>query len=498
MRLWLIKSVLLIWPLISVVLMAQLRPAVAAATLLVGSVLILPTKFAFDFPLLPPMGREEVASVSLLAAALLLRSGRILRARPGLGVEALVFLMMLASIGTAFTNRDVLVYGPRLLPAMVPYDGFSDGVRDFFRYFVPFVAGRVLFRSSRDLRDLLTIIVCAGLAYSLLIMVEIRLSPQLNRWIYGFFPHSFHQHVRGGSYRPMVFMPNGLAVSQFMAMSAIAAAGLASARVRVLALDSRIVTTFLAGIVVACKGFASMTYAGVGIGLALLVGPRRRIAVAAVLAMMTAAYPVLRSYDLFPTEELIAGASMISASRAHSLNYRFTNEDLLLEKAQERVLFGWGGFNRSRVYDERRGGNLTITDGFWIIQLGQRGILGVLLTFGLMLLPVLVASRSLPRIRDRSDRSLVATLALIVALSAADLLPNGLFTFLPIALAGALLGATQGIVAASLRESRRPRSAEAHEPAHAGAGDSERMSGARAEPSGASLAAARRSQPRAR
>ncbi|MCA9509367.1 MAG: hypothetical protein KC560_01595, partial [Myxococcales bacterium] len=456
MRDWLIKSVLLAWPLITVVVVSSARPAIAAASLMLGTILFLPTRFAFDFPLIPPTGREEIASLALFASVLFLHPRRILRIRPGLGVEGVVFLLMLASIGTALTNGDVLTYGPRILPRLVPYDAVSDAVRDFLRFFLPFVIGRAMFRSRRDLRDLLLVIVVAGLVYSALILIELRLSPQLNRWIYGFFPHSFHQHVRGGSYRPMVFMPNGLAVGQFMSVATLAAAGLLAARARNLPVDGRAATAYLGSMVAACKGYASIAYSIVGLGAIFFLRPRHRVALAAGLAALTATYPLLRSYDMFPTEELVSAASAVSAARAHSLDYRFVNEDILLVKAQERVLFGWGGYNRSRVYDERRGGNITITDGYWIIQLGQRGILGMILTFGLILIPVLVVYRRLPRVRDRSDASLLATLALIVALLAVDLLPNGLFTFLPIVLSGALLGTVQGIVENEARAARAP------------------------------------------
>ena len=450
-----VKIALLLWPVFTVFVVSQLRPALATATLLLGAILLLPTRVAFDFPLIPPIGREEIAALSLLAAAMLFHPGRLLAARPGLGAESLVLVVMLAGVGTAYTNGDSLTYGPRFLPGISPHDSLSNAARDFMNYFIPFFLARAMFRSQRDLRDLMMVIAAAGLLYSLPILLELRLSPQLNRWIYGFFPHSFHQHVRAGGYRPMVFMPNGLAVSQFMAVAMIAAASLMAVRTRVFAIEGKAATAFLASIVVACKSAASIVYAGFGLLVVQFMTARMRTALAVALAALAITFPLLRGYGYFPTDQLVAVASEVSALRAHSLNYRFVNEDLLLEKAQERILFGWGGFNRSRVYDERRGGLITITDGYWIIQLGQRGILGSLPIFGMITLPVLLVYRRLRHVRSRNIRSLLASLALIVSLAAIDLLVNGLFTYLPIVLSGALLGVMEGLQPQSARSRAR-------------------------------------------
>ena len=49
------------------------------------------------------------------------------------------------------------------------------------------------------------------------------MSPQLSNMFYGFFPHSWQQHVREGHFRPIVFMQHGLMVSLWMAVSSVTA-----------------------------------------------------------------------------------------------------------------------------------------------------------------------------------------------------------------------------------------------------------------------------------
>src|SRR5690606_24234269 len=67
---------------------------------------------------------------------------------------------------------------------------------------------------------------------------------------------------------------------------------------------------------------------------------------------------------------------VIDSDRAESLASRFHNENLLAERALERPVFGWGGWNRSRVYNEE-GEDISTTDGLWIIVLGKTGFFGL-------------------------------------------------------------------------------------------------------------------------
>ena len=67
----------------------------------------------------------------------------------------------------------------------------------------------------------------------------------------------------------------------------------------------------------------------------------------------------------------------ISEDRAESLNYRIYAETLLLERARERPVLGWGAWGRSRVKDDD-GRDRVAVDGLWIIFLGTNGLVGLL------------------------------------------------------------------------------------------------------------------------
>ena len=83
-------------------------------------------------------------------------------------------------------------------------------------------------------------------------------------------------------------------------------------------------------------------------------------------------------------------AEAIDPARAPSLAYRFLNEDILLEHARDKPLFGWGSWNRHRVFDPETGQATTTTDGAWVILIGTRGWVGYLAIFGLLAAPVIL------------------------------------------------------------------------------------------------------------
>ena len=88
---------------------------------------------------------------------------------------------------------------------------------------LPFLLGYMVLSSTDGVRAWMAALLLAGLAYSLPMLLEVRMSPQLNVWIYGFFDHDFSQAIRYGGYRPMVFLEHGLWVALFGFMAVIAA-----------------------------------------------------------------------------------------------------------------------------------------------------------------------------------------------------------------------------------------------------------------------------------
>jgi hypothetical protein len=165
--------------------------------------------------------------------------------------------------------------------------------------------------------------------------------------------------------------------------------------------------------------------------------------VAVVLACLAVSYPVARGLDIIPTERLVEMAERIDPHRAQSLAFRFDNETVLLDRAREKPVFGWGSWGRNQIWDGT-GRLLTVTDGRWIILVGVGGWLMLLAEFGLLTWPIFL-------LWWRSHAGVpvhVATLAVILAINMLDLLPNATLTPLTWLFAGGLLGYAERLRAA--------------------------------------------------
>lgn len=428
-------AALFAWPLVALVLFAKLPVHKAAIWTILGGYLFLPERTNIDLPLLPAFDKTFIPSAAalLLSLPVIRRNGGILSLLPKARVpRILVILYLLGPFATVLTNQDPDFVGVKFLPGHTLYDAFSFGLTRAV-LIVPYLLAQRVMAGETQLRDLLEAIAIAGLAYSLPALFEVRMSPQLHTWIYGFFPHSFGQQVRFGGFRPVVFLGHSLKVGLFLAMTVVAAAALWRLRrhaVWASALVWLVVTLILA------KTVGAIALAVLILPFALAPGltPRRSLFLAA--AVMVLLYPVLRGADLIPTGRIESLAAGISPARAQSVGFRFDNEDRLLARANERPLFGWGGWGRNRIYDPDTGHDISTTDGRWVIVTGSYGWLGYITEFGLLTWPLLLFGRR----RPGAYAPAAGALGLVLTLNLLDLLPNAGLSPLTWILAGALTG----------------------------------------------------------
>ena len=118
----------------------------------------------------------------------------------------------------------------------------------------------------------------AGLIYSLPMLFEIRISPNLQSWIYGFAPSDFIMTRRGGGFRPMVFMGHGLIAAFFMMTTAVAAAALWRTRARLQQVSMGVITTYLGVVLILCKSAGAALYGVALIPVIRFTGPASKCA----------------------------------------------------------------------------------------------------------------------------------------------------------------------------------------------------------------------------
>jgi hypothetical protein len=440
------------WSLVIAALAARLKWPILVAVGLIGGYLLLPPGEGIDLPLLPPLTKNTLPVFTLLLLALLLRPGMpggpLAKAIPSEFVQpgwlprswvgsGLLALWVLGIFGTVATNRDVLMAGGgRLLPALSLYDAFSM-VFGTLGALLPLLLARKYFAHPQMHRILLIAFTVAALLYSLPTLYEVRMSPQLNVMVYGYFPHEWSQHFRGEGFRPVVFLGHALWLSLFIALGTLAC--LALIRLARSGSERMLYTcggVWLFGTLILTKSLGAMLFTSVLAIVVLLFSKRLQVLTAGLIAIMVLIYPMLRSVDIAPTNQVIALAERIDPVRASSFAFRVANEDLLLAKASQRPIFGWGSWNRNRVFDEN-GRDIAVTDGAWIIAFGQGGWVEYIARFGLLTIPIiLLAFRS----RKYTLAPETALLALVLSANMIDMIPNGTQTTLTWLMAGALLG----------------------------------------------------------
>ncbi len=433
---------LLSWPLVVVILFANLRAPIAFLAAVIGGYLLLPTRTSIDLPMLPALNKDSIPIFSAMTVWSLRRGWD--RKSPGESLPSwfprglVLWLILLGGAGafaTAATNSEVLRYGPTVLPGIRLYDALSM-ILSFMLMILPLIAGRRILAAPQGNRDMLVVLCAAGVAYSFPALFEIRMSPQLNNWIYGFFPHSFLQHYRYGGWRPIVFLSHGLWLSVFFGATVLAALACFRGTTGPKRTRFLLAAIWLFGTLYMAKSLGALMVTTVFAAVILVFSVKLQLTVAAAVASIIMVYPVARSADIVPIGSVLSVAESINPARAGSLQYRLDQEDILLAKAKERPLFGWGGWSRSRVFDDT-GRDVSVTDGAWVILFGVGGWTRYISVYGLLGLPILLLF--LRKRRYTFSRE-VAGLAVILTANLVDTIPNGTLTPITWLLAGTLWG----------------------------------------------------------
>ena len=429
------------WPIVVIILFRVLPRPHAVLISLLGGYLLLPTQGGVDLPLLPALEKHSIPALSVLIVVLIARQRETdppaLKGwlPQGFLPRLLILIIIAGSFMTVLTNGDMLVFGPRVLPGLRLYDAFSAALLSVI-LMLPLLLARKFLAHPEQQRLLLLVMCIAGMLYSLLALYEVRMSPQLNRTLYGYFPHDWIQHLRNGGFRPIVFLSHGLQLATFFAGTLMAAVALMRLGKGARRTNYLLAALWLFMTLVLCKSLGALIIAVAMTPVILLFGARLQALAAAIVVILVISYPLSRGAGLIPVERIYTMAAEYSAERGISLRIRLINEERLLEKASQRPAFGWGGYGRTRLYDEF-GNDTSITDGYWVIAIGGGGWTRFLAEFLLLGGPVLLLAM---RRRTIGSGMETTALAVITAGWMIDLLPNSALTPPLWIMAGALWG----------------------------------------------------------
>lgn len=419
---WVAHAALIGWIPIVLAVFSWLPARRALLVCLIGGWLFLPVA---GYGLVGYQSKHMVLSAGILVGTVFMASAgwRALEFSPR---DIPMALWCLSPAATSLVNG----LGPNEAAAVVVHNSLQWGV--------PYLVGRAFFGDAEGQRLLAVAIVVGGIVYVPLCLWEIRMSPQLHAQLYGFFPHEmFGQSRRDGSWRPNVFMHHGLMTALWVANAAVVSLWLwRRGAVKALSgVPMAWLSFVLVGTTVLTKsaGATLLLAVGAAVGLA---GRAWRPALILALALTAPVYMVVRASGTWSSTAIESVAARVSTpERLGSLAYRLGNEEKLVAKSLEQPVLGWGRFGRWLVYDEE--GRMATPDGFWVIALGQFGLLGLVSVTAAMILPVIRVSRALGS-GAMAPGAPAAALAITVGLFMIDCLFNAMVNPIYIVAAGAI------------------------------------------------------------
>ncbi len=431
---------LLIWPIVTYLLFRYLpRSRALVWTVLAGYLLLPPLPAAIDFPLFPPLNKDVLPNFSAFIICLLfLPKFPSLIPRSPIA-RLLIAVFVLTPIATVLGNSEPITFLDGALPGLRIFDAVAMVINQFI-LLLGFLLARSILQTPEAQRDMLVALLLGGLVYSVPMLIEIRLSPQLNLWVYGYYQHLFEQSIRGDNFRPLVFLFHGIWAAFFTMTTVVAGFTLARQSKTFVRQRYLVSALYLVVLLVLCRTLGALIYAIALVPLVILAGNKTQIRIATVLATLALLYPTLKSADLVPSNTMLSAAASISPERANSLKFRFDNEDLLRNRANEKPLFGWGSWGRNHEHNPVDGTITTVSDGRWIITLGVFGWVGFLAEFALLGLPIFLLWREVRHLPSSKISPFLGPLVLILAVNLVDLIPNATLTPLTWLLSGALLG----------------------------------------------------------
>ena len=418
------------WIPLVIVLFAILPSQKAAMIAVIGSWLLLPP-YGLALSGLPDYSKVTAASGGVMLGTLIFGIDRLLSFRPRwFDLPMLLF---------CFSGTYASLYNGLGL-----YDGLSDALNQVLNWGLPYLIGRLYFSDPESLRRFATAMIIGGLAYVLPCLFEMRMSTVIMPIVYG---GGGDASIRLGGYRPNVFFRTGLELGLWMTAASLAGWWLwrcgTIKQIGQFPFGS-VLLPILMGTTILCRSSGALGL--LVMGSAVLWGSVRfqtRLILIGVI-LLGPIYATVRLTGLWSGQQAVDVANaLVGPERAQSLEYRFQCEDLLKIRALQQPVFGWGGFDRSAAYfyADTPWPKRVPTDGLWIILLGMKGFVGLILFYLAVILPAALFVWRFPVCAWGAPQMAACSLAAVMlALYSIDCLVNGFVNIIYLTLAGGLIG----------------------------------------------------------
>ncbi|GAB4142640.1 MAG: hypothetical protein Fur0046_19300 [Cyanobacteria bacterium J069] len=376
------------------------------------------SQFQFEFPLLIPGTRMAFTTYAVLLGIILFNaeSKRLFSFRLS-WFDLPMIIWWICPFISAITN------------GLGVANGLKELVAQTITWVLPYLIGRIYLRDLEGLRKLALGIIVGALSYIPLCLIEMRLSPILHQTIYGFDGSNGRigqNIIEGVGYRPVVFQEHGLVVGAWFMTAAVIGLWLwqSGTVTRLFGIPFRWLAIALMVEVFLNKSLAAIVFFLTGVFIFWVSKYLRNFLPLLAIALCVCIYlqnGISGSLAKDSITSVVGGVT--SESKTESLQFRLNSEDVLVDKANQKMWFGWGGDGRNRVVDQT--GYEYITDSLWIIVYGTRGLVGLVSITLVFLLPSLLLIFYFPTDAWHHQRlAPVVALAVILSLNMVDALLN--------------------------------------------------------------------------
>ncbi|HSI34481.1 MAG: O-antigen ligase domain-containing protein [Phycisphaerae bacterium] len=412
-------AMLWVWPAIAAALFASLPPRRALAVGFVIGWLFLPM-LSLPMPFVK-YDKHAATSLGAILGVIMFDPKRLTAFKPGL-IDLPMIVWCVVPFSATMSNTGSA--------GLTPYTGLSAAATEIIKWGVPYYLGRVYYGDPIGLRGLAVWTLIAGVLYIPFCFLEIAISPQLHFMVYGFYQHEFTQVIRMGGYRPMVFLQHGIAVGNMMAGATLVGFWLwwTGSLKTLFNMPAWVSVMAVLGTTLAVKSTGALLLTFVGIGALFATKMFKNQLVLIVLCVGPFLYMGARSVGGWDGENLVGViASAFGEDRSLSLKCRFDNENILLAKAMQKPLFGWGPNGNNLVLLEDGVTISSIPDGQWVIAIGACGIVGLIALFTALSGPTLAVMRRVKATEWATPLAAgVAAFAVLLPIHAIDMTQNAM------------------------------------------------------------------------
>ena len=399
--------------------------------------LFLPQKAGFDIPGLPDYERSSATCYAVLIGILIFAAGKQKLTR----LSWIDIPIIIYCINPFFSS---------ILNGLGIYDGLSGTLATIIQYGLPYFIGKIYLHDTKALSYLAKSILISGLIYVPLCLYEVRMSPQLHNMLYGYQGTQFGQTFRYGGWRPAVFMRHGLSVGMWMMAATLIAFWLWQSGVvkKLWNIPIKVIVFILLVTFILLKSTGAYVYLLYGLIVLFCAKLFRFSFPLILLSFLISCYLLVASTGQLSQERIQNITSPLSLvfpeERISSLEFRLDNEHLLVQKALEQPIFGWGGWGRNRIKQENSQGilvDVSVTDSLWIISFGDGGAVALVSVFAIILIPPIYFYLKYPaKLWLTPNYAAIAVLSTILVLYSFDCTLNNQFNPVFILISGAVSG----------------------------------------------------------